>query len=77
MRKLHGLIYHNARMDDLLEPASIRKKRLKREQLMKAMDGLNARYNSCVLSIGPREEPPGGYAGAKIAFGRIPDLEDF
>lgn len=74
---LHGLIYHNARMDDLLEPASIRKKRLKREQLMKAMDGLNARYNSCVLSIGPREEPPGGYAGAKIAFGRIPDLEDF
>ena len=41
------------------------------------MDKLNKRYQSCVLSVGPRAEPPGGYAGAKIAFGRIPDMEDF
>jgi DNA polymerase IV len=30
-----------------------------------------------MLSFGPRHEPPGGYAGAKIAFGRIPDRQDF
>jgi DNA polymerase IV len=30
-----------------------------------------------VLHCGPSVEPPGGYVGAKIAFGRIPDERDF
>jgi DNA polymerase IV len=35
------------------------------------------RYQSPILTLGYRVEPPGRYAGAKIAFGRIPDLADF
>ena len=30
-----------------------------------------------VIHLGPRPNIPGGYTGAKIAFGRIPDAEDF
>jgi DNA polymerase-4 len=41
------------------------------------LDALNKRYGRAIVSMGPHVEPPGGYAGAKIAFGRIPDLEDF
>lgn len=74
---LHGLVPQTARINDLFESTSARLKRERRETLMAAMDKLNARYQSHVLGIGIRQEPPGGYAGAKIAFGRIPDLEDF
>lgn len=74
---LHGLTERDKRMDDLLETNESRLKRSKWESLTDTMDSLNSRYKSCVLSVGIRQEPPGGYAGAKIAFGRIPDLEDF
>ena len=36
-----------------------------------------ARYGRAVVNVGPWVEPPGGYAGAKIAFNRIPDDADF
>lgn len=74
---LHGLSDRNKRMHDLLETEESKSKRARWENLTDAMDRLNSRYKSCVLSVGIRQEPPGGYAGAKIAFGRIPDLEDF
>ena len=41
------------------------------------MDALNARHGTCVVSLGTHNEPPGGYAGAKIAFGRVPELNEF
>jgi DNA polymerase-4 len=41
------------------------------------MDGLRAKLGPQALSMGPQTEVPGGYVGAKIAFGRIPDEEDF
>ena len=62
---------------DLFERADIGAKRERWERITDAMDALNARYKKGVVSQGPRYEPPGGYAGAKIAFGRVPDLEDF
>jgi len=40
-------------------------------------DGLNARFGRAVVNLGLWSEPPGGYAGAKIAFNRIPDEADF
>jgi DNA polymerase IV len=47
------------------------------ERLSVLADTLNAHYGRAVLNVGPWVEPPGGYAGAKIAFNRIPDDADF
>jgi len=47
------------------------------ETLSAAMDRLNARYGKTVLSIGPWTPPPGGHAGGKISYTRIPQAEDF
>jgi DNA polymerase IV len=38
---------------------------------------LNACHRRTLLHWGPWVTIPGGYAGAKIAFNRIPDAEDF
>lgn len=45
--------------------------------LMDVMDGLNAKHGKAVLHVGARAKLPGGFAGGKIAFGRVPDKEDF
>jgi DNA polymerase-4 len=47
------------------------------EQVSEVMDKLCARHGPAIISMGPRREVPGGYLGAKIAFGRIPDDADF
>ncbi len=59
---------------DLLEEASEQKKW---NQLAKTMDTIVYKYGSKAISLGVWEEPSGGYAGAKIAFGRIPNMADF
>ncbi len=50
------------------------KRRLAR--LNAAVDSINGRYARTLVGYGGCA-PPGGYAGAKIAYGRIPRLEDF
>ena len=42
-----------------------------------AVDRLNAKYCKTVVSMGPWSPPPGGYAGGKISYTRIPRAEDF
>ena len=45
-----------------------------------AVDALNERYGRTVVGLGhcgDAASAAAGYAGAKIAYGRIPDLEDF
>lgn len=45
--------------------------------LSRTLDGLNQRFGRDAVTIGPR---PGGlpeYTGAKVAFSRIPDVEEF
>jgi DNA polymerase IV len=74
---LHGLVDAERGQGDLLEDACARRDRLRWERLTDLMDTLAERYQSPILRLGPRIEPPGRYAGAKIAFGRIPDLADF
>ena len=44
--------------------------------LTAAVDALNRRYGRTLIGYGQCGEP-GGYVGAKIAYGRIPELEDF
>lgn len=51
--------------------------REKWEKVSDLMDSLRASHGSKALSLGVREDIQGGYVGAKIAFGRIPDESDF
>ncbi len=53
------------------------KDRRKCEKLTNMMDGLNRKFGKRVLTLGAWSPPPGGYAGGKIAFNRIPSAEDF
>ena len=46
-------------------------------KLAETMDTIVYKYGGKAASLGVWEEPEGGYAGAKIAFGRIPSLADF
>lgn len=47
------------------------------ENVSNMMDDLRSRFGGKALSLGQHEQVPGGYIGGKIAFGRIPDAEDF
>lgn len=62
---------------DLFEQAGAHAREPRWDQITDVMDGLNKRYGGGAISLGMRRELPGGYAGAKIAFGRVPSLEDF
>ena len=50
---------------------------MKWQKLTETMDEIVIKYGNKAASLGVWEDPPGGYAGAKIAFGRIPNLSDF
>lgn len=51
--------------------------RRKWEALTEAQDRINGKYDKLAVSVGPLRPPPGQYAGAKIAYTRIPDFRDF
>ena len=74
---VHGLVENGAIQHDLLEASDDRRRRLRWERLADLTDKLQGRYQRAILTLGPNIELPGSYAGAKIAFGRIPDLLDF
>lgn len=70
---LHGLQKREEMTGDLFAPPL---NTAKQEAATDAMDALNARFGGDMLHLGMRAELPGGYAGAKIAFGRIPSRAD-
>ena len=74
---LHNLAPAHACEGNLFEDEQGLRDRHKREALSNALDALNRRFGRDVVSFGPRLSLPGGFAGAKIAFGRIPHAEDF
>jgi DNA polymerase-4 len=53
------------------------KERQRCELLTNTIDGLNQKFGKRVVTLGPWMPPPGGYAGGKIAYNRIPSAEDF
>jgi DNA polymerase IV len=61
-------------LDILLDDDQTRRKC---ENLTKAMDILNSKHGRTLISVGPWAPPPGGYAGGKISYTRIPRAEDF
>jgi DNA polymerase IV len=53
------------------------KTRQRCENATAAIDALNRKHGRTLVSIGPWVPPPGGYAGGKISYTRIPRVEDF
>lgn len=47
------------------------------ERATQAIDSLNQKHGRTLVSLGPWTPPPGGYAGGKISYTRIPHAEDF
>jgi DNA polymerase-4 len=74
---LHDLVPAGEVARDLFDFAPDLRTKRRWEHLSLLADRLNARYGRAVVNLGPWVEPPGGYAGAKIAFNRIPDEADF
>jgi DNA polymerase-4 len=72
---LSGLSPANERQLDLLLDDD--EDRQKCERLTETIDGLNRKFGKRVITLGPWTPPPGGYAGGKIAYNRIPSAEDF
>ncbi len=76
--RVHVALYDLTRADTLqLDMFSDNEEREKWASVTHAMDTLNNRYARTILSLGPWVQPPGGYAGGKIAYARVPDMEDF
>ena len=65
----------NARQLDLLLNDDPQRKKC--ETITNTIDDLNRKFGKRVVTVGPWVPPPGGYAGGKIAYNRIPSAEDF
>ena len=74
---LSDIIPVGERTGDMFEDGTSDQDRSKWSRVTAMMDALNEKHNACVIHLGPRPVIPGGYAGAKIAFGRVPDAGDF
>jgi len=81
---LHGLLDENRLQPDLFDGktqvpggADSSQKVEKHTRLSETIDHLRAIHGPSAASFGPKIDIPGGYLGAKIAFGRIPALQDF
>ena len=81
-RPMHAGVYlcdldgEDARQADWLE-AGEETERRRGDALQDAIDVLNGRHGRSLVTQGVWAPPPGGYAGGKIAFTRIPDAKDF
>jgi DNA polymerase IV len=74
---LHDIVPDGLRDRDLFTTDEMARVRSRWEKLSDTTDALAARFGHSAAMLGLQRQPPGGYAGAKIAFGRIPDLADF
>ncbi len=74
---LHDLVPLSDIEDDLFDDAPEAQLKRRMEYLSAIADQLNVSHRKTLLHWGPWVTIPGGYAGAKIAFNRIPDAEDF
>ena len=77
---LHGLTNADQLTGDLfanrLDSVS-KAQRVQWEKVSDLVDTLRSAHGAKAMSLGAHEDVRGGYLGAKIAFGRIPDKADF
>ena len=76
---LHGLVPESDVQPELLDalPESGRKARQKAEHVSDAMDKINRRFGRDSISMGLLPSQGRSFSGTKVAFTRIPDMEEF
>jgi len=79
---LHGLVEaKNLRVQpdlfDSLKPPVENKQRVKNEKISVAMDELNRKFGRDTVLLGMTAAKASASTGSKIAFTRIPDMEEF
>ncbi len=76
---LHSLEADGTITDDLFntEIAETRKMMTKRESLSNAIAEINKKFHNEAVSLGIVPKTLAGHVGTKIAFSRIPDIEEF
>ena len=74
---LYNIAPIGRRTGDLFDDRHANETTQKWSNVTRMMDTLNEKHGRCIVHLGPRAQIPGGYAGAKIAFGRVPDKGDF
>lgn len=81
---LHGLIDAEPLQNDLFDDprvgdchARFMQRQQRDERLSGVLDAIRSMHGPAAANYGMNTDMPGGYLGAKIAFGRIPDLDDF
>ena len=62
---------------DLFETRDQKKTPVTSQTLSHAIDGINKRYGANTVNLGLCPKTNAGYLGTKIAFNRIPELEEF
>ncbi|MGH6859433.1 MAG: Y-family DNA polymerase [Phyllobacterium sp.] len=73
---LHGLVPEQDAGRDLFDTLENLSQRGQWERVSDLIDRVRVRHGSKALNLGP-STGPGDYIGSKIAFGRIPEAEDF
>lgn len=73
---LHDLSSEQEASGDLFDTGETMQQRWQWERVSDMLDKVRTRHGSKALNLGP-VNGPGNYIGSKIAFGRIPEAEDF
>jgi DNA polymerase-4 len=76
---LHGLAQEkNLHVQgDLFAPATMPQQRIKSEKISQVMDKLNQKFGKDTVLLGMTPQQGKAFTGTKIAFTRIPDIEEF
>lgn len=79
---LHGLVpekdlHVQADLFDVAIPAAATRNKVRCEKISKAMDQLNQKFGKDTVLLGMTPEQGKAFTGTKIAFTRIPDMEEF
>ena len=60
------------------DPAEgVRQKAIRRERASLAMDALNKKFGRDTVTLGMRPREIRTFTGTKVAFNRVPELEEF
>lgn len=62
---------------DLFENVPEKTKTVKNTELSRAMDILNKKFGNNTINLGSTPKTSAGYVGTKIAFTRVPEMEEF
>jgi len=74
---LHGLCERKEITPDLFDIGTDKIHHEKNSKLSDMIDAINRKFGAETIHLGPSPKTSAGYVGTKIAFSRIPDIEEF